>query len=468
MRRLLSIAAVLLLPALAAAAAPGPETGPPLFAARRAKLLSNLPAGAVAILHAAPESAGERESYRQDSGFWYLTGFPEVEAVAVLAPGAPEGKRYTLFVRPKEWEREQWIGYRAGPDGAKATYAADEAFPVEEFPKQLGDLLRDATSLWVLDGGDTKFRDTVVSGWSRRAALEKGALPLYDLAPTVADMRLVKDATEIALLRQAVALTVNAHRAAMRLAQPGNGEWVMAGAMVGTCLSGGAARMAYPPIVGSGPNSVILHYDASSRVLKAGDMIVNDTACEVGMYAADVTRSYPAGGTFSPQQKAIYEIVLRAQKAAQAKSVPGAEMREIYDATVDVIVDGLLSLGLLSGDKAEIVAKKSYRTFYPHGSSHWLGLDVHDAGSYESERIPPGTPQHMRRFAPAHAKLRPGMAFTIEPGIYVPEKAEGVDPKWWNIGVRIEDDFLVTPKGVECLSCALPREIADLKKAIRR
>jgi len=466
MRPPLSLVALLLLPTLAAAA-PGPEPGPLLYAARRTKLLSKLPAGAVAILHAPPEGTGDRESYRPDSGFWYLTGFPEPEAVAVLAPGAPEGKRYTLFVRPKDREKERWTGYRAGPDGAKSTYAADEAFPVEEFPKRLGELLRDATSLWYLDGGDAKFRDTLVSGWSRRAALEKGALPLYDLAPTVADMRLVKDGTEIELLRTAVAQTVNAHRAAMRLAQPGNGEWVLAGAMVGACLSGGAARMAYPPIVGSGPNAVVLHYDASSRVLKPGDMIVNDTACEVGMYAADVTRSYPAGGEFSPQQTAIYEIVLAAQKAAQARAVPGAEMREIYDATVDVIVDGLLKLGLLSGDKAEIVAKRTYRTFYPHGCAHWIGLDVHDAGSYESERLPRDTPQQMRRFAPAHAKLRPGMAFTIEPGIYIPEKAEGVDPKWWNIGARIEDDFLVTPQGVECLSCALPREIVELQKAIQ-
>jgi Xaa-Pro aminopeptidase len=466
MRRLPILAVLLLFPPLAAAV-PGTDPGPSLYAARRAKLLAKLPPGAVAILHAAPEDASEREPYRPDSSFWYLTGFPEPGAVAVLAPGAPEGKRYTLFVRPREWEKEQWTGYRAGVEGAKAAYGADEAFPAEEFAKQMPDLLRDATSLWYLDGGDASFREKLLPAWSRRAALEKESLPAYDLAPTVADLRLVKDETEIALLRQAVALSVEAHRAAMRLAQPGNGEWVMAGAMVGTCLSGGAARMAYPPIVGSGPNSVVLHYDASSRVLKAGDMIVDDTACEFGMYAADVTRSYPAGGAFSPEQKAIYEIVLRAQKAAMAKAVPGAEMREIYDATVDVIVDGLLSLGLLKGDKAEIVAKRSYRTLYPHGCAHWIGLDVHDAGSYEAEKLPKGTPQHMRRFAPAHARLRPGMAFTIEPGIYIPEKAEGVDPKWWNIGARIEDDFLVTPRGVECLSCALPREIGELEKAIR-
>jgi Xaa-Pro aminopeptidase len=279
-------------------------------------------------------------------------------------------------------------------------------------------------------------------------------------------LRLYKDATEVTLLREATELSVQAHLAALPLAHAGKGEWHLRAAMVATCLNGAAARLAYPSIVGSGKNSVVLHYDADSQPLKKGDMIVNDTACEYGMYAADVTRSYPVGGVFSAQQKTIYNIVLKSQHAGEQASRPGATMQQVYDATVDVIVDGLLELGIMKGSKAEIIATRSFRKFYPHGSSHWIGLDVHDAGSYEQARIPKDAPPHLSKYAPPQAKLKPGMAFTIEPGIYIPEKAEGVDPKWWNIGVRIEDDYLMNDKGVECLSCALPRTIPELEKRL--
>ena len=449
------------------AAAPPVEPDASLYAARRAKLLALLPPGAMAVLNAAPE-AGEYTVYRPASSFWYLTGMPEAQAIALLVPGAPAGKRYTLFIQAKNWEREQWTGYRTGTALATTKFGADVAYTNDEFPKQMLELMRDATSLWYFDGGDSKFRDLVLSTWSRRASNSTIALPTYNLAPTIAEMRLYKDPTEVALLRHAVDLSVEAHLAALPLAQPGKGEWALRGTMVGTCLSGAAARMAYPPIVGAGINSVVLHYDASNQVMKKGEMIVNDTACEYGMYAADITRSYPVGGIFSPEQTAIYNIVLAAQKAGEAKSVLGARMHEVYDATADVIVDGLLKLGIMKGDKAEIMAKRSFRTFYPHGSSHWIGLDVHDAGSYESARIAKDAPPHLRNYAPAMAQLKPGMAYTIEPGIYIAENTAGVDPKWWNIGVRIEDDYLVTDKGVECLSCKLPRDIPTLEKLMRK
>jgi Xaa-Pro aminopeptidase len=451
--------------AFAAAPPVAPDTA--VYAARRAKLQALLPPGAIAVLNAAPE-AGENTVYRPDSSFWYLTGWAEAQSIAMLLPGAAAGKRYTLFVQPKNPERERWTGVRAGPALATTKYGADIADTNDAFPKQMLAKMRDATSLWYYDGSDGKFRDTVLSAWAQRTKNSTTALPAYNLAPTIAEMRLYKDPTEVALLRHAVDLSVEAHLAALPLAQPGKGEWALHGAMVGTCLSGAAARMAYPPIVGSGSNSTVLHYDAANQVLQSGAMIVNDTACEYGMYAADITRSYPAGGVFSSEQTALYNIVLAAQKAGEVKSVTGARMHEIFDATADVIVDGLLRLGIMQGDKADILAKRSYLAFYPHGSSHWIGLDVHDAGSYERTHIANDAPPHLRNYAPAQARLKPGMAYTIEPGIYIPHNTEGVDPKWWNIGIRIEDDYLVTDKGVECLSCTLPRDIPALEKLIRQ
>jgi Xaa-Pro aminopeptidase len=266
-------------------------------------------------------------------------------------------------------------------------------------------------------------------------------------------------------VREAVRLSVEAHRAAMTRTRPGVNEGALKAAMVERCLAGGSARMAYSPIVGSGPNSVILHYPDANRTMRAGEMIVNDTACEYGLYAADVTRSYPVSGRFSTEQRAVYQIVLAAQKAGIAKAVPGAAYHEIQDAAIAVTVDGLVKLGLLKGTREEIVKDRSFGKFLPHGTGHWLGLDVHDAGSYE-----PGAPYDPKdRFKASMsfaAKLRPGMVLTVEPGVYVPEKSEGVDEKWWNIGVRIEDDVLITEKGPECLSCAAPREIADVEKAM--
>lgn len=450
------------------AAPPSPEPGADVYAARRARLIAQLPKGALAIMNAAPE-AGEHGVYRPESSFWYLTGMPESDTVALLVPDAPEGKRYTLYSQAKSWDTERWTGYRTGQEAAKTQYRADAAFASDEFPKQMMELMRDASSLWLLDGGDTRFRERVTSAWNRRAAESPVALPLYDLTPAIANMRLFKDASEVALLRQAAAMSVQAHLAALPLAQGGTGEWMVRAAMVNVCAAGSSPRMAYPSIVGSGANSVVLHYDAANQVMRQGDMVVNDSACEYGMYAADVTRSYPVGGVFSAEQRAIYEIVQKAQAAGQAKAVPGAQLHEVHDVTVDVIVDGLLRLGIMKGDKADIIAKRSYQAFYPHGSSHWIGLDVHDAGYYDRGRAPKDTPAKQRgNFSKSQIRLQPGMAFTIEPGIYIAAKAEGVDPKWWNIGVRIEDDFLVTEQGVECLSCALPRDIPAIEKLIRK
>jgi Xaa-Pro aminopeptidase len=318
-----------------------------------------------------------------------------------------------------------------------------------------------ARSLQVSDAGETRFREQLLTAWNRDNANAVTSRPVADAGPVVHQLRLVKDETEIAILRRAAVISADAHRLAMGHVRPGVDEAVLKGLMVSHCISNGAARMAYPPIVGSGRNSIILHYDAADQPMEAGAMVVNDTACEYGMYAADVTRSYPVSGRFSPGQRAIYEVVLAAQKAGIAMVKPGVLFRDVHAATVDVVVDGLMKLGILTGSRDEIMKKRTFRTFYPHGSSHWLGLDVHDAGSYGyPEDVAPAD-----RYGKALTRLEPGMVLTVEPGIYIAAGATP-DERWWNIGARIEDDVVVTSTGSECLSCGAPREIADVEKAI--
>lgn len=445
------------------AASPPPELTPAFFSSHRQSFVAGLPEGAIAVVRTAPETSVETspDPYRQNSDFWYLTGFAEPDAVAVLRPGAPEGERYVLFVAPRDPAKETWTGYRAGVDGAMRDFGAQAAYPVEEFAKKFPELAVGARSLYYLDGGDEAFRDRLLEAWNAPNANATAPRPAADAGPIVHELRLVKDPIELALMRRAAELTAEAHVAAMREVQPGRNEYNIKAAMVATCLHGGAARMAYPPIVGSGRNSVILHYEPADKPLDAGAMIVNDTACEYGMYAADVTRSYPVSGKFSVEQRAIYDIVLAAQKAAIAAVKPGIPYRTMNEITLQVVVDGLIRLGLLTGNRDELIASGAQRKFYPHGSGHWIGLNVHDPGSYG---FPPGVSRE-ERYRSAMTPLRPGMIFTVEPGIYIPEGST-TDKRWWNIGVRIEDEILVTETGGECLSCMAPREIAEIESAI--
>ena len=443
--------------------APMPAPTPAFFAAHRANFVAKLPAGAIAVVRTAPETSVETspDPYRQDSNFWYLTGFTEPNAVAVFRPWAAEGERYILFVAPRDPEKETWTGYRAGVEGAKLAFGAEAAYVIDEFDKKLPELLVGATSLAYLDGGDEPFRNSLLAAWNRPNSNATEPRPAAEAGPIVHELRLIKDATELALMRRAAELSVEAHVAALAEVEPGRYEYDVKAAMVAACLHGGAARMSYPPIVGSGRNSVILHYEPADKRLDAGGMIVNDTACEYGYYAADVTRSYPVSGKFSADQRAIYEIVLAAQKAAIAAVKPGIPYKTMNEITIGVVVDGLLKLGLLSGDRDELIASGAQRKFYPHGSGHWIGLNVHDPGSYG---FPPGIPWK-ERYRQANTVLRPGMVFTVEPGIYIPEGSTE-DKRWWNIGVRIEDEILVTETGGECLSCTAPREIAELERAL--
>ncbi len=447
-----------------ASAAPAPPIVPDaaFFAAHRQAFLAHMPADSVAVLHATPEPQVEVDDlYRQGSDFWYLTGLSEPETVAVLRPNAPDGKRYVLFVRPRDFEREQWTGWRTGVDGAKKDFGADDAFAVADLWDKLTALTKGAHSLVYVDGGDAAFREKLMGAWQAADANATTARPVAEAGPIVHQLRLIKDPTEQQLLRRAGVLSAEAHRAAMAATAPGRYEYALKAAMVGTCMAGGAARMAYPPIVGSGRNSVVLHYERDDKKMDAGEVLVNDTACEYQMYACDLTRSYPVSGKFSPDQKAIYEIVLAAQKAGFAKVKPGVPFRDVHQATVEVVVDGLMKLGILTGNREEIIEKRTFQKFYPHGSSHWIGLNVHDVGSYG---YPEGV-SRLERYGKAMTPLAPGMALTVEPGIYIPEGST-TDKRWWNIGIRIEDTVLVTEGGMECLSCGAPRELADVEKAL--
>jgi Xaa-Pro aminopeptidase len=448
--------------ALPAPATP-PAPTPAFFESHRETFLSRLPPGSIAVFRAAAESAADARSdtHRQDSDFWYLTGFEEPNAIAVFFPGAAKESRYILFVQTRDFAAEQWTGWRAGVEGAKKDYGPGEAHPVAEFWDRVPGLLAAAQSLYYGSGGDKEFQRRLLDAWNAGNANAVSARPAAEASPILAAMRLVKDRTEQDLLREASHISAEAHGAAMAQTAPGRHEWDLKAAMVGVCLSRGAARLAYPSIVGSGRNSVILHYERDDKKLEDGEILVNDTGCEYSMYASDVTRSYPVSGRFSAEQKKIYDIVLAAQKAGFAQVRPGTPFKEVHNATVRVVVDGLLQLGILSGDREEIIRTRAYQKFYPHGSSHWIGLNVHDVGSYG---YPPGV-ERFERYAKAEARLEPGMALTVEPGIYIPEHSTA-DPKWWNIGVRIEDTVLVTPQGMECLSCGAPKEIADVEKTI--
>jgi Xaa-Pro aminopeptidase len=464
----LLLAATLVLFAAAALALDFPPLTPSkdAFKARREKFLAKVAPNSLAVLHSAPTRLMSNDTdyvYRQDSTFYYLTGIEEPDTTAVFRPDAPDGKRYILFVRGHDARREAYEGPRPGPDGAAAEYGADAAFASGEIQNRLASFdpatripsgyLAGAERLYLADGGDTEWAERFRASRERMRARDMGPATLVDAREIVNEMRLVKDAEEIRFLRRAAEISARGHVLAMKAVAPGKWEFEVQQALDGYCFANGVRRMAYPSIAGSGPDSCFLHWDKSNRQMKEGEVLLNDSGAEYGMYATDITRTYPVSGRFSVEQKAIYEIVLDAQKKAMARVKPGLPHAEIEKTCARVQTEGLVKLGLLSGDVEKILLSNGHRRFTLHGVSHWVGLDVHDAGRYVSNEKP--------------RPLEPGMVFTIEPGIYIPANSQGVDPKWWNIGVRIEDTVLVTPEGYECLSCAAPREIADVEKTVQ-
>ena len=440
---------------------------PAAFAARRQKFMATLPPKSIAILRSAPERTMSNDvqyPYRQDSDFYYLTGITEDDVTAVLRPDASDGKKYVLFLRPRDLRREAWAGVRVGPNEAVAAYGADAAFPLAEFETKMAEFDRNTyktsgyligpEKLYLSDGRDTSWAAAFDKNYQQMRSHDEGPAAIVDARGLIHEMRLVKDAEDLKFLRRAAEVSAQGHIRAMQAVAPEKWEFEVQSALDGWCYANGVRRMAYPSIDGSGPNTCILHYEASTRQAKDGELFLNDSGAEYGMYATDITRTYPVNGRFSPEQKAIYEIALDAQKKAMAIVKPGIAHEEIEKTAALAQAEGLVKLGLLQGDPATLVKGMGHRKLTLHGVSHWVGLDVHDQCPY--------------RGADGKSRvLEPGMVFTIEPGIYIPANTQGVDPKWWNIGVRIEDTVLVTKDGFDCLSCAAPRDVADVEQAVQ-
>jgi Xaa-Pro aminopeptidase len=408
----------------------------------------------IAILPAAPTRQRNNDveyNYRPDSDFYYLTGFAEPEAVAVLIPGRPAAE-YVLFVRDRNPEREIWDGKRAGPSGAVADYGADDAFPIGDIDEILPGLLEGRERVFYTMGLHLEFDQRVV-GWvnSLRAQARSGLHPPQEfvaLDHVLHDMRLFKSRTELAWMRRAGEIGAAAHVRGMQFCRPGRMEYEVMAEILHEFNRHGA-DISYHPIVGGGANSCVLHYRDNNARLVDGDLLLVDAGCEYGYYASDITRTYPVSGRFTAEQRAIYDIVLEAQYAAIDKVRPGNHWNEPHDAAVRVITAGLVRLKLIKGPVASAIRAGTYKRFFMHRTGHWLGMDVHDVGDYK-------VGDEWRVF-------EPGMVLTVEPGIYIAAGTRGVSRRYWNIGVRIEDDVAVTRKGCEVLSSQVPKSADEIE-----
>lgn len=430
------------------------------FARRRRDLMAHMEENSIAILPAAPERTRNRDvehHFRQDSDFWYLSGFPEPEAVMALIPGREHGE-FVLFCRERDRTMETWNGYRAGPEGAVEKYGADDAFPISDIDEILPGLIEGRERVYYDLGREPDF-DRKVMSWvnSIRAKVRTGAHPpgeFLALTHLLHDQRLYKSAAELKLMRRAGEISAAAHVRGMRSVHPGMYEYQLEAEYLHEFMRNGARFSAYPSIVGGGRNGCILHYIDNSEKLKDGDLVLVDAGCELETYASDITRTYPVNGKFSAAQQALYEVVLASQYAAIEQVQPGNHWNAPHEAAVQVLAQGMKDLGLLAGDVNEIIETEAYRRFYMHRTGHWLGLDVHDVGDY--------------KIHDEWRVLEPGMVMTVEPGIYVADDDETVATKWRGIGIRIEDDVAVTRNGHDVFTSDVPKDVADIEKTMKQ
>ncbi|MGE4407284.1 Xaa-Pro aminopeptidase [Pseudomonas sp.] len=425
------------------------------YARRRKALMAQMEPNSIAILPAAPMYIRNRDVehvYRQDSDFQYLSGFPEPEAVIALIPGREHGE-YVLFCRERDPERELWDGLRAGQDGAVRDYGADDAFPIGDIDDILPGLIEGRARVYYAIGTNEGF-DHRLMEWIKliRSKARQGAQPPSEfvaLDHLLHDMRLYKSASEVKVMRHAAEISARAHIRAMQASRAGLCEYHLEAELDYEFRKGGAKMPAYGSIVAAGRNACILHYRENDAPLKDGDLVLIDAGCEIDCYASDITRTFPVSGRFSPEQKAIYELVLAANEEAFKHIAPGRHWNEAHEATVRVITAGLVALGLLQGDVDELIAAEAYKPFYMHRAGHWLGMDVHDVGDY--------------KVGGEWRVLEPGMAMTVEPGIYIAVDNPNVAKKWRGIGVRIEDDVVVTRSGCEILTNGVPKRVAEIE-----
>ncbi len=426
------------------------------FTRRRRQLMRMADQDAILILPSAPQRIRSHDThypYRQDSDFWYLSGFREPEAVLVLVPGRKHGEAL-LFCRERDAEREAWDGPRAGPEGAVSAHGFDDAYPIADLDEILPGLLEGRSRVYYHFGRDTEF-DLKLIGWVNRvrSQVRHGAQPPHEfleLGHLLHELRLFKSPAELKLMRRAADIAAQAQLAAMRATRAGGREYEVEAALQFVYRSHDAVA-AYEPIVGSGANACVLHYRDNNGPVAAGDLLLCDAGAEYAGYASDITRTWPVDGTYTKEQRALYDIVLAAQAAALAQARPGRPWIAGHEAAVEVLADGLLSVGLLKGSLKTVLASGAYKKFYMHKTGHWLGLDVHDVGDY--------------KVAGEFRELEPGMVFTIEPGLYIPPGSKGVAAKWQGIGIRIEDDVVVTADGHEVITGGVPRD-ADAVEAV--
>ncbi|MEN9465151.1 MAG: hypothetical protein RL217_1332 [Pseudomonadota bacterium] len=425
------------------------------YGKRRKELMSLMAPNSIAIIPCAPATIRNRDvehPFRQSSDFYYLSGFAEEQACIVLIPGREQGQ-YVLFCQEKIKEKEIWTGRRVGPEAAPALLNCDDAFPSSDIDDILPGLIEGKDRVYANLGVSKEF-DSQLMSWVNhiKAQVRNGSVPPREfsaLDPLLHEMRLIKSKAEIALMQEAATISAKAHMRVMALTRPGMYEYQLEAELMRDFMAAGSRWPAYPSIVGAGENACILHYTQNDAQIQDGDLILIDAGCELDYYASDITRTFPANGKFSAPQKALYQLVLDANLAATAAVKAGAHWNDPHDAAVRVLTTGLVQLGLLIGEVDALIESGAYRQFYMHKTGHWLGMDVHDVGDYRIDG-------HWR-------ELEEGMVLTIEPGLYIAPDDETIEAKWRGIGIRIEDDVVVTKKGCTVLTASVVKEVAQIE-----
>jgi len=426
------------------------------FTSRRLRLAKQLSANGLVVIPSAPEKFRNNDvhfAYRPSSDFYYLSGFSEPGSVLALRSDS----EFILFNRPNDPARERWDGPRAGLDGAKKIFNAQQSFSIDSIDEELPKMLQECKRLYYLFGVDSDF-DKKILGWLDDIRGEErisGGSPaeIVDLGNLLHELRLKKSDLEIEFMRQAAKVAADGHIRAMKACRPGMMEYELEAELIHEFTKNGCRHIAYESIVGGGKNACVLHYVKNNEKLNDGELVLIDAGAEHEYYASDVTRTFPINGKFSIEQRAIYEIVLASQKAGINAVKPGVPFNQIQNIILEIVTEGLLELGILKGNVQTLIEEKAYLEFYMHNSGHWLGMDVHDVGAYKMDD--------------EWRELEPGMCLTVEPGIYISAGNEAVDKKWWNIGIRIEDDVLVTESGFEILSSRAPKDPEEIEELMK-
>ena len=434
------------------------------YTQRRARLLQKMQRG-IAIIPTAPEAlrnADTHYAYRHDSNFYYLSGFTEPEAVLVLIAG--DQPQSILFCREKNLEREIWDGHRVGPEAAKEQFGVDAAYPIAQLDEKLTELMGNQPALFYPLGGDAAWDERILKLRSAVQAKVRSGIrapdEIRDVRALLNEMRLFKDEQELGIMRRAAAISTSAHRRAMQFTRPDQFEYQVEAELLHEFCRHGARHPAYTSIVAGGRNACVLHYVENNAPLRDGDLLLIDAGCETDGYASDITRTFPVNGRFSAAQKDVYEIVLAAQAAAISAAKPGNTWDAPHNAALRVLAQGFIDLKLCSGSVDAVLESESYKKFYMHRTGHWLGMDVHDVGDY---KIDDSASKNENKWRP----LQPGMVLTVEPGCYI-RPADDVPQALWNIGIRIEDDVVITAKGNEVLTDAAPKTVAAIEELMRK